>query len=54
MTASVILPTYNERETIVALINEIPSAVADTDVLGVDDDSPEAQAPLNPALPVSA
>jgi dolichol-phosphate mannosyltransferase len=41
MTASVILPTYNERETIVALVGEILSAVPDADVLVVDDDSPD-------------
>ena len=41
MTASVILPTYNERETIVLLINEILAAVPDVDVLVVDDDSPD-------------
>jgi dolichol-phosphate mannosyltransferase len=39
MTASVILPTYNERETIVALINEVLAAVPD--VVVVDDDSPD-------------
>ena len=41
MTASVILPTYNEHETIVLLINEILAAVPDVDVLVVDDDSPD-------------
>jgi len=41
MTASVILPTYNERETIVQLINEVLAAVHDVDVLVVDDDSPD-------------
>src|SRR5262249_9383397 len=41
MTASVILPTYNERETIVTVIDEILAAVPDVDVLVVDDDSPD-------------
>src|SRR5215467_14459676 len=41
MTASVILPTYNEGETIVRLVGEILSAVPDADVLVVDDDSPD-------------
>jgi dolichol-phosphate mannosyltransferase len=41
MTASVILPTYNERETIVRLVGEILAAVPDADVLVVDDDSPD-------------
>ena len=36
-----ILPTYNERETIILLINEILAAVPDVDVLVVDDDSPD-------------
>ncbi len=41
MTISVILPTYNERETIVPLVGEILSAVPEAEVLVVDDDSPD-------------
>ncbi len=41
MAISVILPTYNERETIVPLIGEILSAVPEADVVVVDDDSPD-------------
>ncbi|HEY7139492.1 MAG TPA: glycosyltransferase [Methylomirabilota bacterium] len=41
MTASVVLPTYNEREVIVGVVREILDAVADVEVLVVDDDSPD-------------
>jgi dolichol-phosphate mannosyltransferase len=41
MTASVVLPTYNEREVIVGVVAEILDAVGDVEVLVVDDDSPD-------------
>ena len=41
MTVSIVLPTYNERDTIVSLVGEILSAMPDADVLVVDDDSPD-------------
>jgi len=41
MTASIVLPTYNERAVIVGVVREILEAVPDADVLVVDDDSPD-------------
>jgi dolichol-phosphate mannosyltransferase len=41
MTATVILPTYNERGVIVGLVGEILQSVRDAEVLVVDDDSPD-------------
>jgi dolichol-phosphate mannosyltransferase len=41
MTATVILPTYNERAVIVDLVDEILRVVRDAEVLVVDDDSPD-------------
>jgi len=41
MTASVVLPTYNERDVIVGVVGEILDAVSDVEVLVVDDDSPD-------------
>jgi len=41
MTVSIVLPTYNERETIVPLVGEILSQVPEAEVLVVDDDSPD-------------
>jgi dolichol-phosphate mannosyltransferase len=41
VTASVVLPTYNEREVIVGVVGEILQAVGDVEVLVVDDDSPD-------------
>ena len=41
MTASVVLPTYNERDVIVSVVGEILDAVGDVEVLVVDDDSPD-------------
>jgi len=41
MTASVVLPTYNERDVIVDVVAEILEAVGDVEVLVVDDDSPD-------------
>jgi len=41
VTASVILPTYNERAVIVDVVREILAAVPDAEVLVVDDDSPD-------------
>jgi len=41
MTATIILPTYNERAVIVGLVGEILQSVRDAGVLVVDDDSPD-------------
>ena len=41
MSASVVLPTYNEREVIVGVVREILDTVGDVEVLVVDDDSPD-------------
>jgi dolichol-phosphate mannosyltransferase len=41
MTASVVLPTYDEREVIVGVVRDILDAVGDVEVLVVDDDSPD-------------
>lgn len=41
MTASVILPTYNERAVIVSVVREILAALPEAEVLVVDDDSPD-------------
>ena len=41
MTASVVLPTYNERDVIAGVVGEILDAVGDVEVLVVDDDSPD-------------
>ncbi len=41
MTASVVLPTYNESEVIVGVVREILDAVGDVEVLVIDDDSPD-------------
>jgi dolichol-phosphate mannosyltransferase len=41
VTASVVLPTYNERDVIVGVVGEILDAVGDVEVLVVDDDSPD-------------
>src|SRR5262245_5217011 len=41
MTASVVLPTYNERDVIVGVVEEILEAVGDVEVVVVDDDSPD-------------
>jgi dolichol-phosphate mannosyltransferase len=41
MMASVVLPTYNERDVIVGVVAEILDAVGDVEVLVVDDDSPD-------------
>jgi glycosyltransferase involved in cell wall biosynthesis len=42
VTASVILPTYNERETIIGLVEEILAVLGDAgEVVVVDDDSPD-------------
>jgi len=38
---SVVLPTYNERDVIVGVVEEILAAVGDVEVLVVDDDSPD-------------
>ena len=40
-TISIVLPTYNERPVIVDVVREILGAMADTEVLVVDDDSPD-------------
>jgi dolichol-phosphate mannosyltransferase len=41
MSASVVLPTYNERDVIVPVVREILDAMEDVEVLVVDDDSPD-------------
>jgi dolichol-phosphate mannosyltransferase len=41
MTATVVLPTYNERRVIVGLVREILEAEHDAEVIVVDDDSPD-------------
>jgi len=41
MSASVVLPTYNEREAVVPLVREVLAAVAEAEVVVVDDDSPD-------------
>src|SRR5688500_5538138 len=38
---SVILPTYNEADNIVPLIEEVRRAVGDAEIVVVDDDSPD-------------
>jgi dolichol-phosphate mannosyltransferase len=42
----VVLPTYNERENVVALLRAVRGAVPDADVLVVDDNSPDGTAAL--------
>jgi dolichol-phosphate mannosyltransferase len=41
VTASVVLPTYNERDVISGVVREILDAVGDVEVLVGDDDSPD-------------
>lgn len=41
MSPSVVLPTYNERATIVPLVREILATVPEAEVVVVDDDSPD-------------
>ena len=41
MTASIVLPTYNERDVIVGVVGELLDAVGAVEVLVVDDDSPD-------------
>ncbi len=41
MTVSVVLPTYCERDTILALIGEIRAAMGAAEIVVVDDDSPD-------------
>lgn len=48
--AVVVIPTYNERETIVPLIREVLEATADADVLIVDDGSPDGTGTLADGL----
>ena len=42
----VVLPTYNERENVTALLRAVRSSVPDADVLVVDDSSPDGTAAL--------
>jgi len=44
--AIVVIPTYNERETIVPLVHQILDATSDADVLIVDDGSPDGTGDL--------
>jgi len=46
MTTLVVLPTYNEAETIVDVLRQIRAAVDTADVLVVDDSSPDGTADL--------
>ena len=46
MRTVIVLPTYNERENIVALLTAVRAVDADIDVLVVDDDSPDGTAQL--------
>lgn len=46
MRAVVVLPTYNEAENIVAFLRSLRAAVPETDVLVVDDNSPDGTAAL--------
>ena len=41
MNPIVIIPTYNEKENIVAMLDKVMSLDADFDVLVVDDNSPD-------------
>jgi dolichol-phosphate mannosyltransferase len=42
----VVLPTYNERDNVVALLRAVRSSVPDADVLVVDDNSPDGTGTL--------
>jgi glycosyltransferase involved in cell wall biosynthesis len=42
----IVLPTYNERENVAALLRAVRSSVPDADVLVVDDNSPDGTATL--------
>lgn len=44
--AIVVIPTYNERETIVPLVHQVLDATSDADVLIVDDGSPDGTGDL--------
>jgi dolichol-phosphate mannosyltransferase len=46
MRTIVVLPTYNERENVGALLRAVRSSVPDADVLVVDDNSPDGTATL--------
>jgi dolichol-phosphate mannosyltransferase len=46
MKTIVVIPTYNEADNIVPLIESIKSALPSTDVLIVDDNSPDGTAEL--------
>jgi dolichol-phosphate mannosyltransferase len=48
--AVVVLPTYNERENVIGLIEAVRGAVPDADVLVVDDNSPDGTGDLVAAL----
>ena len=41
MTVSVVLPTYCERDTILALVSEARAVLGDAEIVVVDDDSPD-------------
>jgi dolichol-phosphate mannosyltransferase len=41
VTISVVLPTYCERDTILALVGEIRAALGEAEIVVVDDDSPD-------------
>lgn len=48
--ALICLPTYNERENLAAIVAAVHAAVADVDVLVIDDDSPDGTGDLADAL----
>ena len=39
--ASIVLPTYNEKDNIIKLINEINNYIRNSEIIVVDDDSPD-------------
>lgn len=46
MRTVIVIPTYNERENVVKLVEAVRCAVADADVLVVDDSSPDGTGEL--------
>ena len=46
MRTVVVLPTYNERENVGALLSAVRRTVPDADILVVDDNSPDGTAPV--------
>ncbi|MEG2724821.1 MAG: glycosyltransferase, partial [Kiritimatiellia bacterium] len=50
MNVLVVTPTYNERENIEAFVKAVCTALPNTDVLIVDDNSPDGTGALAEAL----